>query len=71
MSIIDRLIEQAKDNLSPSGAIFIEIGWDQGEVAISHAQHLWPDAQASITPDLAGMDRILTLRSPVGITQPV
>ena len=62
MSVIDRLIEQAKDNLSPSGAMFIEIGWDQGEVAISHARHLWPDAQASITPDLAGLDRILSIR---------
>ena len=65
MSVIDQLIEQAKDHLSPGAAMFIEIGWDQGEVAISHARHLWPEAQACITPDLAG------LRSPVGVTQPV
>ncbi len=71
MAVIERLIEQAKDNLNPGGAIFIEIGWDQGEAAMSQAKHLCPEAQASITPDLAGLDRVLTLRSPVGVTQPV
>ncbi len=71
MAVIHRLIEQAKDNLSPSGAMFIEIGWDQGERAMSRAQHLWPNSQASITPDLAGLDRILTIRPPVPSALPV
>ena len=71
MSVIDRLIEQAKDKLTPGGAMLIEIGWNQGDAAISHARRLWPDSKASITPDLAGLDRILTLRSPIGAAQPV
>ena len=69
MAVIERLIEQAKDKLTPGGAMFIEIGWDQGQRVMAHARNLWPDSKASITPDLAGLDRILTLRSPV--TAPV
>ena len=71
LSIIERLVEQARDKLSPGGAMFIEIGWDQGESAASRARHFWPDAQASITPDLAGLDRVLTLLSPIAAAQPV
>ena len=71
MAVIRRLIQQAKDNLSLGGAMFIEIGWDQGRQALSRARHLWPEAQASITPDLAGLDRVLTLRSPIRAAQPV
>ena len=71
LSIIERLVEHARDKLSPGGAMFIEIGWDQGESAASRARHLWPDAQASITPDLAGLDRVLTLLSPIAAAQPV
>ena len=71
MAVIERLVQQTKDKLSPSGAMFIEIGWDQGRRALAHARHLWPDFKASITPDLAGLDRVLTIRSPVGVAQPV
>ncbi len=69
MAVIERLIEQAKDKLTPGAALFIEISWDQGDAAISHARRLWPDSKASITPDFAGLDRVLTIRVPV--TAPV
>ena len=71
MAVIGHLVEQAKDKLRLGGAMFIEIGWDQGRRALAHARHLWPYSQASITPDLADLDRVLTLLSPVGVTQPV
>ena len=71
LAVIERLIVQAKDKLSPGGAMFIEIGWDQGQQVLAHARRLWPDAQTSITPDLAGLDRALTLRSPVGVALPL
>ena len=69
LTVIDRLIEQAKDKLNPGGAMFIEIGWDQGQRVTAHTRHLWPEAKASITPDLSGLDRVLTIRAP--ITAPV
>ena len=70
MAVIERLIRQAKDKLRPGGAMFIEIGWDLGKRALACSLELWPESDASITPDLAGLDRVLTLRSPIGATQP-
>lgn len=65
MAVIERLIRQARDKLAPGGAMFVEIGWDQGPRVTAQTQTLWPDAHASITPDLAGLDRVLTIKSPV------
>ena len=71
MAIIERLIRQAKNKLRPGGAMFIEIGWDLGKQALARSRELWPDSEVSITPDLAGLDRVLTLRSPIGAVQPI
>ena len=71
MAAIHRLIEQAKDKLNPGGAMFVEIGWDQGKRIMAHTRHLWPEAKASITPDLSGLDRILTIKPPVPSALPV
>ena len=70
VEVIERLIRQAKDKLKPGGAMFIEIGWDLGKQALARSRELWPDSEVSITPDLAGLDRVLTLRSPIGAAQP-
>ncbi len=70
MAVIERLIRQAKNKLRPGGAMFIEISWDLGKQALARSRELWPDSEVSITPDLAGLDRVLTLRSPIGATQP-
>ena len=70
MILIERLICQAKDKLRPGGAMFVEIGWDLGERAVARSLELWPESEVSITPDLAGLDRVLTLRSPIGAAQP-
>ena len=71
MILIERLICQAKDKLRPGGAMFVEIGWDLGDRALARSLELWPESEVSITPDLAGLDRVLTLRSPIGAAQPV
>ena len=71
MAVIRRLIQQAKDNLSLGGAMFIEIGWDQGQRVMAHIRRLWSDSQVSITPDLAGLDRVLTIKPSVRVAQPV
>ena len=70
MAAIERLICQAKDKLRPGGAMFVEIGWDLGDRALARSLELWPESDVSITPDLAGLDRVLTLRSPIGAAQP-
>ena len=70
MVLIERLICQAKDKLRPGGAMFVEIGWDLGDRALARSLELWPESEVSITPDLAGLDRVLTLRSPIGAAQP-
>ena len=68
--LIERLICQAKDKLRPGGAMFVEIGWDLGDRALARSLELWPESEVSITPDLAGLDRVLTLRSPIGAAHP-
>ena len=70
ITVIEQLIRQAKDKLKPDGAMFVEIGWDLGERALARSLELWPESDASISPDLAGLDRVLTLRSPIGAAQP-
>ena len=70
ITVIEQLIRQAKDKLKPGGAMFVEIGWDLGERALARSLELWPESDASISPDLAGLDRVLTLRSPIGAAQP-
>ncbi len=70
MVLIERLICQAKNKLRPGGAMFVEIGWDLGERTLARCLELWPESEVSSTPDLAGLDRVLTLRSPIGAAQP-
>ena len=70
VEVIERLIRQAKSKLKPGGAMFVEIGWDLGERALARSLELWPESEVSIAPDLAGLDRVLTLRSPIGAAQP-
>ena len=70
MTVIERLIRRAKEKLRPGGAMFVEIGWDLRERAKARSLELWPESEVSITPDLAGLDRVLTLRSPIGAAQP-
>ena len=69
MAAIEQLIIQARDKLSPGGAMFVEIGWDLGKLALACSLELWPESEVSISPDLAGLDRVLTLRSPIGAAQ--
>ena len=70
MAVINRVIEQAEGKLAPGGAMFVEIGWNLGDLALHRARELFPKFHASITPDLAGFDRVLTIRPPVGVAVP-
>lgn len=59
LDLIRRLLEQAATRLRPSGAIFLEIGWQQGASVNQAAQRHFPEAAVTVLPDLAGRERIV------------
>jgi release factor glutamine methyltransferase len=56
---IRRLLRQAPDRLVPDGAIFAEIGENQGAAARFRARRAFPEANLEVARDLAGRDRVL------------
>ena len=69
-SIIARLLQASKDKLRPGGAMFMEMGWNHGERAAAIARKLWPEAEVSVSQDLAGLDRALTVRVTATVATP-
>lgn len=65
VSLIEELIRQAREKLAPGGAMFVEIGWDQGPKVMAQTRSLRPDAHASIAADFAGLDRVLAVQAPI------
>lgn len=60
---IDRLLRDAPRHLAPGGALFAEIGDDQGEAARGIARDAFPAARIDVRPDLAGLDRVLVIET--------
>ncbi len=58
---IARLLHRAPAYLRPGGALFAEIGDDQGRSAARLAREAFPNAKIKVTPDLAGRDRVLAV----------
>ncbi|MBI4297837.1 MAG: peptide chain release factor N(5)-glutamine methyltransferase [Chloroflexi bacterium] len=58
-----RLLAQATGRLSPGGALMAEIGHGQGKRAVSLARKAFPPAEISVLPDLAGMGRVLQVKT--------
>jgi release factor glutamine methyltransferase len=63
LDFIRRLLQQARPLLRPSGAIFLEIGWRQGEPAIQLAQTFYPTARVTLKQDYAGLDRLVIIET--------
>lgn len=61
LAVIRPLLDQAAEKLAPDGAIFLEIGWQQGPAVDHLAQRIFPSAQVEIRPDYAGHDRIVAI----------
>jgi len=61
LHIIARLLQQAGPHLKPRGALFIEIGDDQGRAAKQLAARAFPHGKIGVGPDLARRDRVLTV----------
>ncbi len=63
LDLIRGLLEQAVSRLRPCGAIFLEIGWQQGPAVLTLARHIFPQAICACHRDLAGHERIITIVS--------
>ncbi|MBP8003140.1 MAG: peptide chain release factor N(5)-glutamine methyltransferase [Chloroflexi bacterium] len=61
LDLIRPLLAQAQEKLQPGGAIFLEIGWQQGAAALLLAQHYFPHALIRCDPDYAGKDRFIVI----------
>ncbi|MCI0396289.1 MAG: peptide chain release factor N(5)-glutamine methyltransferase [Chloroflexi bacterium] len=63
LDVIRQLLGQAQSRLAGGGAIFLEIGWQQGPAMDQLAQSHFPSARVTITPDYAGHDRIVGIET--------
>ena len=61
MARISRLCQQVSSKLRPRGCLFIEIGQGQGEAATTLLRNLFPSMVAEVTPDLSGIERVVSL----------
>ncbi|MCA9970179.1 MAG: peptide chain release factor N(5)-glutamine methyltransferase [Anaerolineales bacterium] len=63
LDLIGQLLQQATAKLTPGGAIFLEIGWRQGQAARRLALTHFPSAEVRVFPDDAGHDRIVMVQN--------
>ncbi len=61
LDLLRELLRQAESKLTPGGAIFLEIGWRQGQAVRHIAYESFPDAEIEVIKDLAGQDRIVQI----------
>jgi release factor glutamine methyltransferase len=63
LRLIERLLRDAPAYLKPGGALFAEIGEEQGEAALSLARACFPQARVEVARDLSALDRVLVVRT--------
>jgi release factor glutamine methyltransferase len=61
LDLIRQLLQQATTRLRSHGAIFLEIGWQQGKAVGKLARNCFPEADITILPDFAGHDRMVKI----------
>ena len=61
LQLIGRLLRDAPACLKPGGALFAEIGEEQGEAALSLARACFPQARIEVKQDLSALDRVLVV----------
>ncbi len=62
---IRRLCVQGKGKLCPGGSLLLEIGRGQSRAMVSFLRRLFPSAKIEVTPDLSGIDRVVSLVLPL------
>ena len=70
LDLIGRLLRQVRSLLRPNGAVFLEIGWRQGDAARQLAQTIFPAARITVQPDYAGHDRMVIIDTSTGNNGP-
>jgi release factor glutamine methyltransferase len=63
LRLIGRLLQEAPPHLKAGGALYAEIGDEQGAAALALAREVFPEATIEIKPDLSGLDRVLSVRT--------
>ncbi len=63
LRLIERLFRHAPTHLKPGGALFAEIGDQQGEAARTLAVAAFPQAHIEVKQDLSRLDRVLAVRT--------
>ncbi len=58
---IQQLCYQVSDKLHPEGCLLLEIGQGQERAVTSFLRSLFPLANIEVTPDLSGIDRVVSL----------
>ena len=61
LRLVERLLRDAPGHLKPGGALFAEIGEEQGEAALGLARACFPEARIEIERDLSALDRVLVV----------
>ena len=61
LDLIRQLLQQATTRLRAHGAIFLEIGWQQGAAVRQLAQSCFPRAKISVLPDFARHERMVKI----------
>ncbi len=64
LKLIKRLCLTAHSRLKNQGHLLLEIGRGQGAEVKKHLEMLYPSAKIEIIPDLAGIDRVVSLALP-------
>ncbi len=59
---IKRFCHQINGRLQPQGRVLLEIGLGQGKALSALLRRLFPTSEIEITPDLSGIERVLSLR---------
>jgi len=61
---IRQLCRQANKKLCPDGYLLLEIGQGQRRAVTTFLHNLFPSARIEVTPDLGGIDRVVSLTLP-------
>jgi len=61
---IRQLCHQVNNKLRPDGCLLLEIGQGQRRAVTTFLRSLFPSAKIEVTPDLSGIDRVVSLALP-------
>ena len=62
---IRQLCRQANNKLCPDGCLLLEIGQGQRRAVTTFLRSLFPSAKIEVTPDLSGIERVVSLTLPL------